>query len=339
MMPKVTVVVPVFNVEKYLHQCIESLLNQTYRNLEIILVDDGSTDNSGAICDKYRQKDQRIKVIHKCNQGLGFARNSGIKETTSDYVIFMDSDDYADKDMIAELMKPIIDENADTVIGGFKKVNDEKKVLFTDNYEKKIYRNDAVYNEFFMRILGSSPGKHDVVRMSVWNSVYSMKIIREHNILFPSERVMISEDLIFDAMYYKYAQAVSLISSSKYNYRYNSTSLSEKYRSNKFQLVNDLYLEMKNRIENTFEKQEEADNRLKTMYLIQLRSCIGQENISGKKTSEKNNSVKKICDNNLVKHIIETYPYDELSYKQKIFIDLIRHKNCRLLLLLLKVMY
>ena len=79
MMPKVTVVVPVFNVEKYLHQCIESLLNQTYRNLEIILVDDGSTDNSGAICDKYRQKDQRIKVIHKCNQGLGFARNSGMK--------------------------------------------------------------------------------------------------------------------------------------------------------------------------------------------------------------------------------------------------------------------
>ena len=93
MMPKVTVVVPVFNVEKYLHQCIESLLNQTYRNLEIILVDDGSTDNSGAICDKYRQKDQRIKVIHKCNQGLGFARNSGMKETTSDYITFMDSDD------------------------------------------------------------------------------------------------------------------------------------------------------------------------------------------------------------------------------------------------------
>lgn len=136
-MPKVTVVVPVFNVEKYLHQCIESLLNQTYRNLEIILVDDGSTDNSGAICDKYRQKDQRIKVIHKCNQGLGFARNSGMKETTSDYITFMDSDDYADEDMIEELMRPIIDENADTVIGGFKKVNDEKKILFIDSYNKK----------------------------------------------------------------------------------------------------------------------------------------------------------------------------------------------------------
>ena len=135
MMPKVTVVVPVFNVEKYLHQCIESLLNQTYRNLEIILVDDGSTDNSGVICDQYRQKDQRIKVIHKCNQGLGFARNSGMKETTSDYITFMDSDDYADEDMIEELMRPIIDENADTVIGGFKKVNDEKKILFIDKNE------------------------------------------------------------------------------------------------------------------------------------------------------------------------------------------------------------
>ena len=96
---------------------------------------------------------------------------------------------------------------------------------------------------------------------------------------------------------------------------------------------------MKKRITNTFERQEEADNRLKTMYLIQLRNCIGQENISGKNISEKINSVKKMCENDLVRHIIETYPYDELSYKQKIFIDLIRHKNCRLLLLLLKVMY
>ena len=339
MMPEVTVVVPVFNVEKYLHQCIESLLNQTYRNLEIILVDDGSTDNSGAICDKYRQKDQRIKVIHKCNQGLGFARNSGMKETTSDYITFMDSDDYADEDMIEELMRPIIDENADTVIGGFKKVNDEKKILFIDSYNKKTYINDAVYNDFFIRILGSSPGNHDFVRMSVWNSIYSMKIIKEHDIVFPSERIMISEDLIFGAVYYKYARVVSVISSSKYNYRYNTTSLSEKYRANKFQLVNDLYLEMKKRITNTFERQEEADNRLKTMYLIQLRNCIGQENISGKNISEKINSVKKMCENDLVRHIIETYPYDELSYKQKIFIDLIRHKNCRLLLLLLKVMY
>ena len=100
----VSIIVPVYNVDKYLERCVNSIIQQSYRNLEIILVDDGSTDNSGTICDTYKEKDDRIIVIHKENGGLSDARNAGIKIFTGEYVTFIDSDDYVSLDMISYMM-------------------------------------------------------------------------------------------------------------------------------------------------------------------------------------------------------------------------------------------
>ena len=102
---KISVIVPVYNVEQYLERCVESIINQTYKNLEIILVDDGSTDNSGKLCDELAKKDNRIKVIHKENGGLSDARNRGIEEAAANIVGFIDSDDYIDKDMYEVLFE------------------------------------------------------------------------------------------------------------------------------------------------------------------------------------------------------------------------------------------
>ena len=96
----VSIVVPIYNVEKYLKRCVNSLLNQTYKNIEIILVDDGSTDSSGAICDQYKPKDNRIVVVHKSNGGLSDARNTGIDMARGEYIAFVDSDDYIHEDYI-----------------------------------------------------------------------------------------------------------------------------------------------------------------------------------------------------------------------------------------------
>ena len=112
-MDKISIVVPIYNVEKYLKECIESILIQTYKNLEIILVDDGATDSSGSICDEYKQKDNRIKVIHKKNGGLSDARNAGIEVATGEYISFIDSDDYIANDMYELLYKDIKNEKAD----------------------------------------------------------------------------------------------------------------------------------------------------------------------------------------------------------------------------------
>ena len=100
----VSVIVPIYNVELYLERCIKSIINQTYRNLEIILVDDGSPDRCPQICDEWCAKDERVKVIHKDNAGLGMARNTGIEHATGEYVYFVDSDDYIDNDTIEQVL-------------------------------------------------------------------------------------------------------------------------------------------------------------------------------------------------------------------------------------------
>ena len=117
-MQKISIIVPVYNVEKYLHQCVDSIISQTYTNTEIILVDDGSPDNCGKICDEYAQKDNRIKVIHKPNGGLSEARNFGIEVATGDWLMFIDSDDYIENNMIEKLYNIAVQEDAQIALCG-----------------------------------------------------------------------------------------------------------------------------------------------------------------------------------------------------------------------------
>ena len=127
-MEKISVIIPVYNVEKFIEQSIKSVLNQTYKNLEIILVDDGSTDSSGSICDEYSKKDKRIKVIHQDNKGLSGARNSGLDIATGKYIMFLDSDDYFENNSCEILYSEIEKKQADYVIGNYihTKYNGEK---------------------------------------------------------------------------------------------------------------------------------------------------------------------------------------------------------------------
>lgn len=120
MKPKVSIIVPVYNVEKYLVRCMESLLNQTLKEIEIILVDDGSPDNCPQMCDEYARRDSRVKVIHKSNAGLGYARNSGLDVAVGEYIAFVDSDDYVDTSMYATLWNEARASNADVVFCNFK---------------------------------------------------------------------------------------------------------------------------------------------------------------------------------------------------------------------------
>ena len=127
----ISIIVPIYNVEKYLKKCIDSIINQTYKNLEIILVDDGSPDNCGKICDEYAKKDNRIKVIHKENGGVSSARNVGVENATGEYIGFVDSDDYIEKDMYEVLINNLKKENAD--------------ISIISNYE--VYKNKIIENK------------------------------------------------------------------------------------------------------------------------------------------------------------------------------------------------
>ena len=140
-MPKISIIVPVYNVEKYLEKCVKSILNQTFTDFELILVDDGTPDSSGVICDQFAEKDERIKVIHKKNGGLSDARNTGIEVAKGEYIGFVDSDDYIAEDMYELLYTNIVNEEADLSICGIYDVYENKEA------QKRI-RQYMILNKF-----------------------------------------------------------------------------------------------------------------------------------------------------------------------------------------------
>jgi len=223
----VTVVVPIYNVEPYLDRCVTSITEQTYRNLEIILVDDGSPDNCPIKCDDWAETDERIKVIHKTNQGLGEARNTGIKSATGKYIFFFDSDDYIALDLIERCVSMAEVHGADTVVYGRSNVysngtNCSKKITAP----KQIYEEQEIKNILLPGFFTYSFG----LGVSAWSKMYSMRIIQEQGLLFPSEREVISEDSIFTLEYFANSSKVAIIPDSLYYYFKNDNSLTRTFK-------------------------------------------------------------------------------------------------------------
>ena len=142
-MIKISVIVPIYNVEKYLKKCLDSIIYQSLKDIEIIMVDDGSTDSCSQICDYYSSLDERIKVVHKENQGLGLARNTGLDIAKGKYVTFIDSDDYISIDYLKKVYNVAEENKADVVYSGFANLNNDGIVEFSPNPygNRKIYKN------------------------------------------------------------------------------------------------------------------------------------------------------------------------------------------------------
>lgn len=164
----VSVVVPIYKVEQYLDRCVNSILNQTYKNIEIILVDDGSPDLCGRMCDEFKERDSRIKVIHQSNQGLSAARNSGLSIAGGKYILFIDSDDYINENMIEKLLKLAIQEGADIVSCGHVQIYDNAPMEYTTkgDFNIALTPKEALKSFLFTHIV-------DVV---TWNKLYNIKL-------------------------------------------------------------------------------------------------------------------------------------------------------------------
>lgn len=332
----VSVVVPVYNVEKYLKKCVDSILAQTYSDYEIILVDDGSTDSSGAICDSYIRNDN-IRVIHKKNSGLGMARNSGIEIAKGDYIAFLDSDDYWSPDALELLMSGIQKYGADTCIGGYTRITNEGFVILEDKPSLEVYTGmDVVKGQFFPRLMGSLPEKKDSFRPSVWNAVYSATHVREHNIRFPSEREYIAEDIMFDIDYYRYAKCVCVVESASYFYRVTPGSLTQKYKSDRFEKVVYLYKEVLKRLSERCYDNSSA-LRAKRQFFVYLKSCIKQENINISKLSKRHalQNIRRMCADDFTKEIVTQYPLAQMGMQQKVFLYLVKQKMTIIIYILL----
>lgn len=331
----ISVIVPVYNVEKYLKECLDSLLNQTYKDIEIIIVDDGSTDNSGKICDEYKNKNKNINVIHKKNEGLGFARNTGLENVHGEYVTFVDSDDYVEKDFIEKLYNYMVEQKVDMCKSGFERVNNKRDILSIRKYDNYIYNKEEIKNCFIPRIIGSLPDKKDSIEMCVCGVLYKTSYILKYGIKFPSEKILISEDMFFNIDYMKNINKACTIDYVGYNYRYNPSSLTRKYRKDRFEASKYFYKELKKKLE-ILGYDDLTMLRLSRLFFIYIKVCISQEKfqVSNKKYKDSLKKIDTICNDSLVRNIINSYPVDKLGIKQKFFLYLIKYRCTRIIYIL-----
>lgn len=338
---KVSVIIPVYNVEKYLDRCIQSILNQTLKEIEIILVDDGSSDNSSQICDEYSKKDNRIKVIHKKNEGLGFARNSGMEIARGEYIAFVDSDDFIEKNGFEYMYKISVENKVDMCMSGYYKYNSQNKTKEKIEIIKKIttYEGDEV-KLCACRMIGSLPEelKDEYYGMSVWKNLYFLNFLRKNNLKFNSEREYVSEDAIFHLNCVPKMKKVIIIPESFYNYcdNTNSITLSKTFRESKFEEYKKLYFK-EIEILSKYNEIEQDKFYVARMFLGNIRAHIKQLEKSNNSLKYKFQQIEKICNDSLVKDILSWYPYKKNPRAQRIYSDLLKRKKIFLLWFLAKL--
>ncbi|WP_130891428.1 glycosyltransferase family 2 protein [Fusobacterium ulcerans] len=200
-----SVIVAAYNVEKYIEKCINSLVNQTYKNLEILVVNDGSTDNTKEIMEKYEKEYKNLKLLNKENGGLSSARNYGINHSKGEYITFVDGDDYVDEEMYEEMLDKMIRENSDMCICNFRKIYSNKIKIPKLNYT--LFKGELVHN-FLLR--------HDEIFAISCNKIYKKEIIINNNIFFINKAFF--DDLGFNSKYILYTRKVSIVNKAFYNY-------------------------------------------------------------------------------------------------------------------------
>lgn len=214
--PLISVLVPIYNIERYIGQCIESLIEQEYKNLEIILVDDGSTDRSPEICNIYEKKDNRIKVIHKKNGGLVSARKVGLEAAKGKYIGYVDGDDWIEKDFYYSLYNSIIKYDADVVIGGYSRDLFDKKTCLNNAFPFGFYEGEKLKNLYIKMISYGDFYRHGVTTY-LWNKLFKREIVYPYQMNM-DERISIAEDAA--VVYPLLLNSSKIVITDNHNYHY-----------------------------------------------------------------------------------------------------------------------
>ena len=271
----VSIIIPIYNVEKYLEVCIDSIINQTYKNLEIILVNDGSTDNSYNICKKFEEIDNRIVLVNKENGGLSDARNAGIEKAKGNYICFIDSDDYIDNEFIEMLYKAIKENDVDISQCGYKRFENSGKVVETHAYNesKSIKSRDFMIDSYFGH----------VDNIVVWNKMYKTSIIK--NMKFPVGKI--HEDEFFTYKVLDRCENVFVIKECLYNYRKNFDGIMlSKYNIKRLDVLDAL-------AERIIFYQEKKDKQLYNLTYLTYLECLISCYVNVKKHIVSNKDILK----------------------------------------------
>jgi len=255
---KISIVIPIYNVEKYLHKCIESILNQTYFDFELLLINDGSKDNSGRICDEYGAQDLRIRVFHKINGGVSSARNLGIKNAQGKYVMFVDADDWIEKDCLQVLYDTYCSEDLDLLQFSFRTVNDNGETMNINSDETSIMS----LNEYVDR---------DAFLVCVGGTIIKKSIIDNHKLSF-REDLKLAEDQLFILSSMFHSERMKRIPDVFYNYFQNVASAT---KNAKFQDITDSIIAL-----NEFEYRDIFKRHIDRMIVVQTNVALNSSKCS-----------------------------------------------------------
>lgn len=267
---KLSIILPIYNVKRYLERCVDSILSQEYKNYEVILVDDGATDGSGELCDIIAEKDPKIQVIHKENGGLSSARNAGFNASTGEYIFWIDSDDWIADGALMTIVDAIQREKPDILKFSYYR-NSNKIIPFNSSVEAGAYTN--THKEVMLE-----KAFEDVTQFgfTAWSHVYRKEFLSKNGLEFVSERKVGSEDFLYNFQAYISADKIYVIPDCLYYYDLRMGSLSQHYRSNIYQLFTQLYIELEKWIScNGLEKQ--YGHRAAKFYVGRMYGCISTE--------------------------------------------------------------
>lgn len=313
----ISIIVPIYNSEKYLKECIESIINQTYKNIEVILINDGSTDASEDVCNEYAKNDNRIKIINIKNAGVSNARNVGIDSSKGNWIVFVDSDDWIEKDFCEKLYKEATqDKELDIICSGYKRIYSDKTEKINCNNKKITYNA----HQYLLKLLNVQNGY----------GFCHMKLIRKKcigHVRF-NKNIKVGEDALFNMQLVKNTRKVIILGEALYNYRFNENSLVRKYDE---KYVEKYLLAMQETLKYLRNEYKE-DNVIKENFynyvsyhvlLIAVNYCFNPKN--GQSFLKQKRMLKEVCKIKLFAESIKNSNYKDLSKTRMVTLFTIKH--------------
>ncbi|MGL5351137.1 MAG: glycosyltransferase family 2 protein [Cetobacterium sp.] len=320
--PKVSIVVPVYNAEKYIKRCIDSILCQTLEEIEVILVNDGSTDKSGKICDEYSLKDNRVKVIHKKNNRVAAARNDGLRIAKGEYIGFVDSDDWIENNMYFDMYDKAIEYECDLIMCDYTKKGKQIEYTVSQPIREGYYIKKEIEDNLFKSLIMFENIEFPVT-ISNWSCLLKKEIIIKNN-LFYDEDIHYCEDSIFGSKLMYHSKSFYYMKNKfYYNYFYNQSSTTNSYNEKKW----DSYLKINEKLELYFKNSGfDFSRQIKINMLYFTLNMLSEVGKSNENFFSKYIYCKKIINNSRVKRIFKDFKIPKVCFGLRIVSNFIKYR-------------
>ncbi len=333
-MPQISVIVPVYKAEPFLEHCVHSILEQSFTDLEVLLIDDGSPDQSGQICDALAEKDDRVRVFHKENGGVSSARNLGLSEAKGEYIAFVDADDWLSQNALAVLHGLIIENGADTAgCAHFNAFEDGTAVVEESALPKGVYDKEEIDAKLIASLFSKRVGKaEEVFNGFIWRFLYRKEIIERNDIRFDGAYL---EDELFLLEYFCHASRLAMTQEALYYYLYNPQSVTRKYLPTYMETFLQ-FMKQKEALAMRFDLVEKFPAWKEQTLYAGLLIAVGNEYAKGNQKTllQKRSAVKSIAEREDMARAIAQISLDNLGRNKKLVGRLLRNKQYMLLSLL-----